>query len=325
VGNNFYPLGETMQKLAIVAALTFVSLATLHSANAADMGARPLAYAPPPPPPPAFSWTGFYIGGNVGGGSSTDRFNGTQSSATTFPAFPFLGSFPSTTAFSGNADGNGAIAGGQIGFNYEFPFSHVVIGIEGDGDWSNIASGGNSCSTITSGAPLFVVGATAGCATVNRTLDSFETIRGRLGYAFNTNSIAFPSVLLYATGGAAWGHENGNFTTTCLGATCPAGPGLPITSGGTAQFSNNLDTGWVAGAGFEWVVYEHWTWRFEYLHLQFPNVSTNFTTTTNALAAGIPGGSSTALTQHTSSNVGVDVLRIGVNYLFHVGGPSYAF
>ena len=175
------------------------------------MGARPLAYAPPPPPPPAFSWTGFYIGGNVGGGSSTDRFNGTQSSATTFPAFPFLGSFPSTTAFSGNADGNGAIAGGQIGFNYEFPFSHVVIGIEGDGDWSNIASSSNSCSTITSGAPLFVVGATAGCATVNRTLDSFETIRGRLGYAINTNSIAFPSVLLYATGGAAWGHENGNF------------------------------------------------------------------------------------------------------------------
>ena len=31
-------------------------------ANAADMGARP-AYAPPPP---AYSWNGWYIGGNIG-------------------------------------------------------------------------------------------------------------------------------------------------------------------------------------------------------------------------------------------------------------------
>jgi opacity protein-like surface antigen len=309
-----------MQKLAIAAALTLVSLATLHSANAADMGARPLAYAPPPPPPPAFSWTGFYIGGNAGGGSSTERFNGTQTGATSFPGFPALGAFPFTTSFGGNNTGAGGIAGGQIGFNYEFPFSHVVIGIEGDGDWANISSDGNNCSTITSGAPLFVVGATAGCATVNRTLDSFETVRGRLGYAISTNSIAFPSVLLYGTAGGAWGHVNGNFATTCVGATCPAGaPGL-LTGGGGAGFSANTDTGWVAGAGFEWVVYEHWTWRFEYLHLQFPNVSTNFATTSSGL-----GPTSTTLTQHTSSNVGVDMLRIGVNYLFHVGGPNYAF
>ncbi len=59
--------------------------------------------------------------------SSTQSFNGTTATA--------LGS----TAFGGNA-GSGAdgglLAGGQIGFNYEFPV-RVVVGIEADGDWSN--------------------------------------------------------------------------------------------------------------------------------------------------------------------------------------------
>jgi outer membrane immunogenic protein len=313
-----------MQKLAIAAALTMVSLATFHGANAADMGARPLAYTPPPPPPPAFSWTGFYIGGNGGGASDHDSFNGTQSGVTTLPAFPGL-AFPFTTSFGGSNDGGGAVLGGQIGFNYEFPFSHVVIGVEGDGDWANIVSSGNSCNTITSGVAPFVVGATGGCATVNRTLDSFETIRGRLGYAFTTNSTAFPSVLLYATGGGAWGHVNGNFQANCLGATCPTTSGAVIAPGtGGAQFSGNTDTGWVAGAGFEWVIYDHWTWRFEYLHLQFPNVSTNFGVNTAAVATG-GLAQNIAFSTHTSNNVGVDVVRIGVNYLFHWGGPNYAF
>ena len=112
--------GITMQKLAIAAALVVVSLATLHGANAADMSARPMAYTPPPPPPPVFSWTGFYIGANGGGGSSHNNFNGSQTGATTFAFLPGV-AFPSTTGFGGSVDNAGGIAGGQIGFNYEFP------------------------------------------------------------------------------------------------------------------------------------------------------------------------------------------------------------
>jgi outer membrane immunogenic protein len=165
-----------------------------------------------------------------------------------------------------------------------------------------------------------VVGTTAGCSTITSTLNSFETVRGRLGYAFDTGSYAFPSVLLYATGGGVWGQASGNRTLTCVGATCPGATAFPF-SGGSASF-NDSDSGWVAGAGFEWVIYEHWTWRFEYLHMQFPNVSTNFTTT-NGFGGAVPGTATQAT--HISSNVGVDVVRIGVNYLFHWGGPSYAF
>jgi outer membrane immunogenic protein len=311
-----------MQKLAIAAALTVVSLATLHEASAAELPAPPPrarpVYRPPPPPPPVFSWTGFYIGGNGGGGSFHNDFNGTQTGSVTNG----FGTFPFTSSFGGTTGGIGGILGGQIGFNYEWPLSHWVIGVEADGDWSNLAGTNSGCSTITSG-PLGI-GSPGGCATVNSTLNGFETVRGRVGYAIDTGSYTFPSVLVYATGGGAWGQVNGNNVTTCLGPACP-GASPPFT-GGTATF-NHGESGWTAGAGFEWAFFQHWTARIEYLHLQFPNGSTNFTTTTvngAAPALGIPAGTGTSTT-HISTNVGVDVVRFGVNYVFNFGGPAYAY
>jgi len=286
-----------MRKLAIVA-VGVLSLATLHEARAADL---PMRYAPPPPPPPFFSWTGFYIGANGGGGSSHTDFSLTQ-------VTPF-----GPTANSGSFDSGGGILGGQIGFNYEFPLAHVVIGIEGDGDWSTINGTNTGCATFTGG---FFTGFTSGCATNNVRLDNFETVRGRLGYAFNTNSVPFPSVLLYATGGGAWGNANGNSNATCIaapGSPCSSGSpltgGVPFTGGGATFHST--DSGWTAGAGFEWAFFQHWTARIEYLHLQFNNTNTNYTTTvTTAAGTGVA-------TTHISSNTGVDVVRFGVNYLFN--------
>ena len=194
---------------------------------------------------------------------------------------------------------------GQVGFNYEFP-SHWLIGIEGDGDWAQISRSSSGCPIFT-GGPF--TGFTAGCATNNVTLNSFETVRGRLGYAFNTGSSFSPSVLLYGTGGWAWGQLSGNSTTTCLGVFCP-GASVPFTGGG-ASF-NDTANGWTAGAGLEIAFARHWTARFEFLHLQFNNVGTNFSTITASPVLG----TGTATT-HISSNVNVDVVRIGVNYLFN--------
>jgi outer membrane immunogenic protein len=79
----------------------------------------------------------------------------------------------------------------------------------------------------------------------------------------------------------------------------------------TASFNDTL-SGWTAGVGFEWAFFQHWTARFEYLHLGFNNVSSNYTISTASPVLG----SGTATT-HISSNVGVDVVRFGVNYLFN--------
>jgi len=62
--------GTIMRKLLNATAAVSVWLVTPMAANAADVYARPRPYAPPPAPvyaPPPFSWTGFYLGGNIGG------------------------------------------------------------------------------------------------------------------------------------------------------------------------------------------------------------------------------------------------------------------
>src|SRR5258707_10083840 len=62
-----------MRKLLHTTAALSALLVTSMAANAADVRARPAPYAPPPPvyAPPPFSWTGFYLGGNIGGAWAT--------------------------------------------------------------------------------------------------------------------------------------------------------------------------------------------------------------------------------------------------------------
>ena len=286
----FVEKGDQMNKLlpVVVATLAFFAASGAKAADAA----LPMKASPTPIEPP-FSWTGFYLGANGGGGSAWSHSRVTQ-------ATPF-----GPTSFCCGFGLAGGILGGQAGFNYEFP-SHWLIGIEGDGDWAQISRSSSGCPIFT-GGPF--TGFTAGCATNNVTLNSFETVRGRLGYAFNTGSSFSPSVLLYGTGGWAWGQLSGNSTTTCLGVFCP-GASVPFTGGG-ASF-NDTANGWTAGAGLEIAFARHWTARFEFLHLQFNNVGTSFSTITASPVLG----TGTATT-HISSNVNVDVVRIGVNYLFN--------
>src|SRR5262249_31809316 len=109
-----------MRKLFHTTAALSVLLATSMAANAADVP----PYAPPPPvyappvyvPPAFFSWTGFYLGGNIGGAWRHDNVTDT-----------LLG-----LNFS-NGNNNGAfIGGGQLGFNWQV--SNFVLGFEWDFD-----------------------------------------------------------------------------------------------------------------------------------------------------------------------------------------------
>jgi outer membrane immunogenic protein len=278
-------------RIRLFAALGVTALAAMQSANAADMGPPPMVTkAPPPVVVPLYNWTGFYIGANGGGGWGHDSLSGTQ--ATVF----------GPTAFTGSSNSSGGLAGGQIGVNYQFP-TRIVIGIEADGDWANIKASGSGCSTFTGGV---FTGFTAGCASNSVTLNDFGTVRGRVGYAWN-------NVLLYGTGGWAWGNSSGTSGVTCLGGFCP-GATIPFTGGG-ATFSNFL-SGWTAGGGIEVGFLPNWTVRVEYLHLEFDGINTTYSSTaTTAL------GTSTTTTS-VSSNHGIEVVRAGVNYLFNFGGPG---
>ena len=150
-----------MNKILIVGATT---LALVSTASAADLPARTYTKAPPIIAPAPTNWSGFYLGG-FGGYGWAEKL-----SADVFGAGTFT---------SSNMDGG--FGGGTIGYNWQFPGSQFVGGLEVDA----AGSGLKSSQTILA-------------LTGTDKLEAFGTVTGRLGVAFDT-------VLLYAKGGYAWG------------------------------------------------------------------------------------------------------------------------
>jgi outer membrane immunogenic protein len=172
-----------MRKLICATSALSALLAASLAANAADLHVKA---KPPPPVPPPFSWTGFYIGGNLGGAWFQ---NGVTDSL-------FAVSF-------NNGNNNGVfVGGGQVGFNYQV--SNIVWGVEADFDWA--ANNNNNSNGIFVPALGQTIQVTANDRWVT-------TLAARLGWAYDR-------VLFYVKGGGGWVGFNG-FTVTNLntGAT----------------------------------------------------------------------------------------------------------
>ena len=170
-----------MNKLLSATALASLLLGTSFAANAADLPAAPRAPVPyMPVAVPVFSWTGFYIGGNLGGGWS--RGNVVDS------AFGVNFNNGNSTSFLG---------GGQVGGNYQI--GAFVIGAEADFDWfANNNNSGNG--TTVPGLGIFRASAN----------DRWETtLAARFGWAID-------HLLVYGKAGGGWVGA-GNFAVTNVG------------------------------------------------------------------------------------------------------------
>ena len=128
---------------------------------------------------PYFTWTGFYIGGNIGYGWSDG------SGTITFG--------PNTGPFSG--DGDGVLGGVQAGYNWQT--GAMVLGIEAD-----IQASGGRGNVSGNAGPTFYSGTAK--------TPWFGTIRGRIGYAFDRT-------MVYATGGAVYGNAELDGVSSTLG------------------------------------------------------------------------------------------------------------
>jgi outer membrane immunogenic protein len=162
-------------KRVVAAVVVFGAAFGNGSASAADLAARPYTKAPMYAAPPV-SWTGCYVGGNVGGG--WDRFNAGQLAFAGVPT-PFID--------YGSNRGSSIVGGGQIGCDYQFG-GNWVVGIQGQADFGNVHS---------SNEVVAFPGITA-----DFKLKNIETLTGRVGY-----SVA-PTVLAYVKGGAAWANAS---------------------------------------------------------------------------------------------------------------------
>jgi outer membrane immunogenic protein len=198
-------MGTIMRKFFYATAAFSVLLATLMAANAADVppDARPVA--PPIYSPQPFSWTGFYIGPNLGGAGSQLNLTDT-----------LLGLSVS------NVNDKGAfIGGGQLGFNYQF--GNFVLGIEADVD-----------GVATTNSPgTGVVGPAFGTIQVTSNNRWIATLAGRFGVTNDT-------WLFYGKAGGGWaGFDNLTITNTVTGAQgSPASPATAIAVGWWAGGSN---------------------------------------------------------------------------------------
>ena len=168
-----------LNKLRMLAATGLVVLST-GAARAADLS----AYRAPPPPAMAYnSWTGFYVGANVGYGFGTAKYDSVRTG---------VGSI------SHSDDIDGVIGGVQSGYNYQM--GSWVLGLESDIQYSG-QKGGETFPGVL--APTTI--------TTDEKLLWFGTSRTRLGY------LATPNILLYGTAGVAYGQVKDEATVTTPG------------------------------------------------------------------------------------------------------------
>jgi outer membrane immunogenic protein len=152
-------------KKFLLGTVGLLALSMAAPASAADMAARPYTKAPPPMAAPMYDWTGFYIGGNGGWGSNHNCVDFVVAGAVTA---------------DGCRDRSGGVAGGQLGYRWEF--NQFVFGLEAQGDWADLSN--TRVSLIN---PAF--------STRSKT-DAIGLFTGQIGYAWN-------AALWYVKGGAA--------------------------------------------------------------------------------------------------------------------------
>jgi outer membrane immunogenic protein len=250
----------------VTAALTAPGLA-------ADLGAR-TTYTKAP----VSNWSGFYVGGNLGYGWGNGN--------TDFSFLPTPADFETDNTTLG-ARTTGITGGAQAGYNWQI--GSLVAGLEADIQGSGIKGSAHA-------VPTFL-----GAAIVGEVLSSepklswFGTVRGRLGVTVT------PELLLYGTGGLAYGHVDASANTQFFNSDGSLFAGFPASVSKTK-------VGWTAGAGAEWMFAHNWSAKLEYLYLDLGSDSA-----IGSFAPPVDPKFKVGYTWHTRENIA----RVGVNYHFN--------
>jgi outer membrane immunogenic protein len=311
-------------KKVLLGGVALITLGFVGTAVAADMPVKA-----PPAPVAVNTWTGYYVGGDVGavdGGHESDYFS--QS-----PGFGAGGATTFDPTSLGTGSHWGAIGGVYAGYNWAVTPSWVV-GVEGD--WSKTSLGNTNNATLTSGGvpvpgpgPGGLIGClnalnnTCNTVSMSDNLSWIATVRGRLGYTWG-------SMMLYGTAGGAWmSQELSGQVNPCTTPRGAAGPPivLPSSCNGTAAVaavnnvngrvasiatsSNSNDAGWVAGGGIELMATANWLVRIEYLHDAFGTGITHSAACTQCI-----GGAFSGVGNFTWGSATYDSVRAGLAYKF---------
>jgi outer membrane immunogenic protein len=175
----------------------------------------------------------------------------------------------------GNVSATNGLFGGTFGCNYQFA-RYFAIGLEDDISFNGFQG------TATDLAPFITT------RTHSFRGSWLDTLRGRAGF------ITWDNAFFYATGGAA-------FASFQESVAAPGGLGASV---------NNTVTGWTVGGGVEFMPFRDWTFKVEYLFVQFPTVNDPFNV---APPAGTFSGANARVTEN--------IIRAGVNWHFNWWSP----
>jgi outer membrane immunogenic protein len=266
-------------------------------------GAADSARADPRASTSAMTWTGFYVGGNVGYGWADAKndwnfFAPTFHGVTDCSGITHGGGSNAMCASGSDSNGlKGLIGGFQAGYNWQS--GQFVAGIVADYQLSD--QKGNGIFNA-----LFPINSDGGTvsATYSEKLSWFGTLRGKLGLTVDRS-------LFYATGGFAYGEVNMNGSATATVDLLVNSPPAPFASWN----QSTIKTGWAIGGGMEQSIDRNWSLMIEYLYVDLGSVSANFATiggnygqfgnASNAVLAG---------TGTVSSRVTDNIVRFGINY-----------
>jgi outer membrane immunogenic protein len=231
------------------------AIALTAAANAADLVPAPAGVGFKDAPYTGVTWNGLYLG--VNGGYAWDA-----------------SSIGSKLGSPLDISPEGGFGGGQIGYNVQR--GNIVFGVEADFQGAD----------VTDSKSLGIGPATL---EFKSNLDWFGTVRGRLGYAFD-------STLVYATGGFAYGHitDENNFIAPNPCPIAPPGRCIPSSS---QKFETDA-SGYVLGGGVEHKFNPSWSVKAEYQYIDL--------------------GQNSHWATLTKEDYAINTVRVGLNY--HIGG-----
>jgi outer membrane immunogenic protein len=224
-------------KRLLLASVTLLALTGTEGVRAADM---PPGVIYPALVAPHFTFTGFYVGGTVGGAQGNTKYLETPAGSfgIAAPGLALVG--------TGSAAPRGVLGGIEGGYNWQAGM--FVLGFEADfSGWDMSANSG----ATDPGVPLIAGSNFTSSTTVNS--NWLFTARPRVG-------IANGNMLTYLTGGLAV--TNFNLSQSILLAG--TGPTL------AGSFSTT-EVGWIAGGGIEYALSWNWLIKAEYLYASFAN------------------------------------------------------
>lgn len=219
-------------------AIALIGLMAATPVVAADLPSKKAVVVMPPAPT---LWTGAYAGLNVGYEWSNPSI--VYGAEYALPPLRRTGATGAGWVLQSPV-ASGFFGGAQLGYNHQIHGTGAVVGAEVD------FQGAGMRGTSSGVGSKNITGAYFPLVKTSQSINWFGTVRGRIGYTI------LPSLLAYGTGGFAYGGGSNNFGV--------AYSDFYDFGGASSSFTR---TGWTAGGGLEWAMWNNISIKAEYLYV----------------------------------------------------------